>query len=222
MLTGDLVRSRKQAIRDREQLAARIQDAFQSVKQRFAPNTYPLAIFRGDSWQMYVTDPAIALEVGVLFRTTLRMETGLDTRIGIAIDTAGRVNASNISASTGPAFQRSGEALDTLQTPRRMRCLLPEAAKDILQLGADAVCDLADHVATHWTDAQAQAIALRLMLTTDESSPSQRDIAHHWQPEPITQQAVSKHLQQAAWPRLEAALNHFNWLVFHLSQNELP
>jgi hypothetical protein len=196
---------------------------YAQIQERYgAAVPYPMAIFRGDSWQVYVADAAQALRIALSFRAALQAEASVDTRVGLALDTVDTVDESNVSASMGLAFQRSGQALDTLQTPRRMRCLVPEAAEDIMQLGADAVCDLADHLAIHWTDAQAQAVALRLMLTTDKSPPSQRDIAHHWQPEPITQQAVSKHLQQAAWRRLEAALNYFNWLVSYLLQNELP
>lgn len=215
VLTGDLVRSQEQ--QTGAEPSTQIRTAFQHAQRRFGEMLpYPIDVFRGDSWQVYVADPASALEIALLMRAALQMEASLDTRIAIAVDRVDTVEQNSVSESSGPAFRRSGQALDALQKDQQMRCLLPEAADDVAQLAADALCDLADHLATHWTEAQAQAIALRLMLTTDKGPPSQSKVAQHWQPEPITQQAVSKHLRQAAWTHLDATLNRFEQLARYL------
>jgi len=224
VLTGDVVASQQRDAGDRSQLAARMRVAYERVQQRFDHALpHPIAVFRGDSWQLYVADAALALHVGLSLRAVLRAAASVDTRIGLALDAVDTVDETNVSASMGPAFQRSGQALDGLQDGWRMRCLLPEAIDDIAQLGADALCDLADYIAIHWTEAQAQAVASRLLLvSSDGGAPSQAHIAQHWHPEPISQQAVSRHLQQAAWTRIETALGRFEHLVSRIPNHRSP
>lgn len=213
MLTGDLVRSQEQDARV-DALSTQIRTAFRRAQHRFGEALpYPVDVFRGDSWQVYVSDPMHALEVTLLFRAALRAEASLDTRIALAIDCVETVNEHSVSESSGPAFRRSGRALDAMKDERRLHCLLPESAPPVYALAAEALADLADHLATHWTDAQAQAIMLRLERATADASPSQTEIANHWQPEPITQQAVSKHLRQARWTLLNTTLRRYDRLV---------
>lgn len=223
VLTGDVVHSRMHPAQG--QLSKHMRFAFQRTQKRFSDSLlYPIAVFRGDSWQVHVTDATLALHVGLSFRAALRVEASVDTRIGIALDAVDTVDETNISASMGPAFQRSGRALDELHNGWRMRCLLPETVDEVAQVGADALCELADHIATHWTNAQAQAIASRMLfVSSEDDAPSQAHIAQQWQPEPISQQAVSKHLQQAAWARIEMALNRFEHLVtFAMNRQSTP
>lgn len=170
---------------------------------------------------MYVSDPASALEIALLMRATLRVEASLDTRVALAVDRVDTVDERSVSESSGPAFRRSGQALDAMDDERRLRCLLPASAPPVYSITADTLADLADHLATHWTDAQAQAIALRLELTTDGAHPSQKEIANNWQPDPISQQAVSKHLRQAHGTLLDAALQRYDRLI-HLLVDALP
>lgn len=217
VLTGDLVRSQEQPT-DAEALSTQIRAAFRRARHRFGDALpYPVDVFRGDSWQVYVPDPMFALEVAVLFRAALRVEASLDTRIALAIDRVGTVNERSVSESSGPVFRRSGRALDAMTDERRLRCLLPESAPPPYAIAADALADLADLLATQWTDAQAQAIALRLERTTDDRPPSQTDIASHWQPAPISQQAVSKHLRQAHGALLDTTLRRYGRLVERLA-----
>lgn len=214
VLTGDLVRSQGQDARV-DALSTQIRAAFRHVRRRFGGAIpYPIDVFRGDSWQVYVIEPRYALEVALLFRAALRAEASLDTRIALAVDRVETVNERSVSESSGPAFRRSGRALDAMmKDERRLRCLLPESAPPVYAIAADAIAGLADHLAIHWTDAQAQAIALRLERTTAEAAPSQTEIADRWQPEPISQQAVSKHLRQAHGALLDATLRRYERLI---------
>lgn len=217
VLTGDLVRSRRQSAPNREKLSEHIKAAFRRTRRRFSDVIpHGVSIFRGDGWQLYVDEPGRVLAVAVLFRAALRVEAGLDTRIGMALGTVETVEAENIAESTGPAFQRSGQALDELPDEQRMWCLLPEGVEPVFQIAADTLTDFADYIAIGWTDAQAQAVTLRLQLATSSESPSQRELAAHWIPEPITQQAVSKHLKHGAWDRVQTVLARFEDLAAHL------
>lgn len=215
VLTGDIVDSNTASA---SLIAEALHDTYQRVQAVYENALpYPLSVFRGDSWQMVIPDPAHALSVSVLFRAALRTELQRDTRIACAIDTVDALDSDHITESTGAAFTRSGTALDALEAPYRMQWRLPKAALPPVQIAAAALADLADHIIIHWTDAQAQAVSLRLSTWLRNGDTSQRALAEQWHPAPITQQAFSKHLQHAHWPRVRDALHQYRTLAPHLS-----
>lgn len=219
VLTGDIVDSNTASA---SLIAEALHDAYhgvQAVYENVLP--YPLSVFRGDSWQMGIPNPAHALAVSVLFRAALRVRLQRDTRIACAIDTVDTLDPEHITESTGAAFARSGTALDSLEAPYRMQWCLPEATSPPVQIAATALADLADHIIIQWTDAQAQAVYLRLSAWLRNGDTSQRALAEQWHPAPITQQAFSKHLQQAHWLRVRDALRQYRTVAPHLSSRSV-
>jgi len=214
VLTGDIVDSDTAPA---SLIAEALHDTYERVQAVYEDALpYPISVFRGDSWQM-VTRPPQALAVAVLFRAALRIELQRDTRIACAIDTVDTLHRNHVTESTGAAFARSGTALDALEAPYRMRWLLPETTSPPVQTAASALADMADHLIIQWTAAQAQAVCLRLSAWIRNTNTSQRALAERWRPEPVTQQAFSKHLQHAHWPRMHDALRQYRNLAPYLS-----
>ncbi|MES3631197.1 MAG: SatD family protein [Longimonas sp.] len=212
VLTGDVIQSEAGATTG--PIAEHLHAAHERVQPAYAEAApHPISVFRGDSWQLVVTNPAYALHIAVAFRVAVRRHAQRDTRVAIAVDTVDALDTTQVTQSTGPAFKRSGEMLDTLEKPYRMRCVVPESAPHAVGLAASALTDMADHLATHWTDAQAQAIHLNLTARAMNRTVSQRELAEQWHPQAVSQQAFSKHLQHAHWQRLEDALERYQALL---------
>lgn len=151
--------------------------------------------FRGDGWQMMLTDPALALRAAVTLIARLRAsETGLDTRLAVGIGQIDRPGSDDLSDAAGPAFERSGRALDAMKRGDRMA--IEGLAPARLQRSLLA---LIDERLTRWTPEQAEAAALSLR----PDSPTLSEIGAKLG---ISPQAVSYRLTAAGVPRLRQVL----------------
>lgn len=204
VLTGDIVDSSKLSKADRQALPATIKRAAGETRKTF-PEAVPLDIevFRGDSWQLLVSDPIRSLRISLFFRACFRSGKergrGLDTRIAVAIGGIDFVPANKVSEGDGEAYRASGQALEELAAGR----FLTLVGADFLQQNAlDVLTGLVDAVVQDWTGKQARAVAGALRGWTQEK------IAASW-PETISQQAITKHLGGAHWGAVKEALDFF-------------
>jgi predicted DNA-binding protein (UPF0251 family) len=194
VITGDMVKSttieedyREQIQQISNDIRARIDTEFQSE------------IFRGDSFQGVVSDPAKGLLIGILFRTGLRRFsrntlTGADAiwdaRISVGI---GGINTpalgyeTRIGQQDGEAFMRSGMALDGMKQEKSL--LTISTGDRELDSEFNASCAMADAIISRWSNEQSEAIYLYLL-------------------ENLTQKEIGARLgisQRAAGKRLEIA-----------------
>lgn len=221
VLTGDIIGSTSLSSEQRTQLPENLRDTFQDVNAVYGNRTnLAFDFFRGDAWQMYMEKPEEALHVAVLFRALLRARLDVDTRIAIAIDTVDFVNSERLSESDGNAFRRSGRALDGLGR-RTMTCLLPN--DPVIQTDQplfNAISRTTDVFMSEWTRAQAQAVALTLSLRPESGEyANQKQVSMVWKPEPISQQAVSAHLQRAHWDVISDFLHTYFLEVSELARD---
>ncbi len=199
VLTGDVVDSSRLGRDQRRNLPQLLQRAAKEL-QRALPKAVPykLAVFRGDSWQLVVTDPTQCFRAALLFRASVLAAspagTRLDTRVAIAVDRIDFVPTKNISAGDGPAYRASGEALDKLDVGVRLSLVGPGD-----QAWRDVTVRLVDAIIQEWTAKQARAVAGRLQGWT------QAQIAEHW-PERIAQQTVARHIARSHWAAVEPAI----------------
>lgn len=198
-------------------LAVRLHDAFEELCADRSLGDSAFDVFRGDSWQMFVERPEHALRVAVAFRAWLRAYADTDSRIALVVDTVDFVDFRHVSESDGPAFRRSGYALDGLGR-RSMACLLPEQWQGTTrQLLFNTVASAVGAFVDGWTQAQAQAVSLTLsLLPTSGDYASQEQVAAAWTPEPVSQQAVSANLRKAHWSVIEEYFDLFASEVEHL------
>ncbi len=217
--TGDIVNSTMIASDERRDLPRLLRTSYEETTKLLAGVEEPLPIdlFGGDSWQFCLPDPQRVLAVLTYFRAALFAKAGLRTRCAIAIDSIDFLNRTSISESDGPAFRRSGRLLKTL-TETELSIVLPEGVTLPSVIACDALARLADNAYRNWTDAQAKAVMYRSAGVLRGKTISQSIIAENWEPAPITQQAVAKHLSRAEWESLNLTLSDFQRLINHIQE----
>lgn len=173
-------------------------------------------IFRGDSWQMVITQPALALRAALFYRAGLRSRMqshDFDIRMGLAIGTIQFIPGNRISAGDGEAFQLSGKALESMSKSMSMSFSFPDRPGE---RALNVVVQLVDSLAARWSDKQALAVTGALQ------GWKQNKIAKTCWKNPISQQAVAQHLNRAAWNSVETALAFFEETVQAFLDREQP
>ncbi len=201
VFTGDLVRSSDlsatelaEARREVKAAAGRL-SRLSAKLVRGEPD-----FFRGDAWQMLVTDPRFALHAALYIRAGLIAGGVGDTRIAMGFGTIKRANTQRVSLSTGDAFSRSGAALDQMPRRARMTAALPGEPGGWV----GAVVRLCDVLVGQWTARQAEVVGWALLNpdATQEQLATMSD-------EQASRQAVAKALAGAGWDGVRAALVQF-------------
>lgn len=145
--------------------------------------------FRGDSWQMLLTQPGFSLRAAFYIRASLKAgDPDWDTRIGIGLGEIDRIDKQRTSLSAGEAFLLSGRALDEMGEALD---IVVRGPKNGLRWGAlEPLAHICSAVMDDWSQKQAQAA--KLALAPD--APSQAKMADLLG---VSQQAVSKALGAA-------------------------
>lgn len=207
VLTGDIVRSSRLSGESRASLHGAVAETSQEIQGRFGGAVpYEVDMFRGDSWQMLVIPPRLALRIALFFRSFLRSRfenIKVDTRIAIGVGGVDFLPEKGVSTGDGEAFQRSGWAFEDLGRSYRMAF-----SSDLLHDRClDVTVRLVDYPASHWTARQAYAVSQSLLDKTQE------EIADAWMDRPVTQQAVAQHLARAGWHAVDTAVTFFEETV---------
>lgn len=205
VVTGDVVASTQLSPADRVRLLAEFKNGSDEVAALLGPALpLPVDIYGGDSWQMVIARPALALRAALLFRAHLRATVTpdsrdpVDTRMAIAVGTIDLVPTARVSEGEGTAFQRSGRALAELGD-RRMSFT---AGQDSPLEDWDVTLRLLDELVRMWTAKQARA------MTGALREWSQEQITALWSPK-ITQPSVANHLRAARAEAVAYALQKF-------------
>lgn len=203
VITGDIVDStsltRTTLARVRETLTGTIR-AF--AKQNADVISHSPSFFRGDSWQVLLHDPRIALKVALLVRAQLHAEDGVDTRASIGVGTVAGLEK-DVAISTGEAFTLSGRALENIPNFALLTGALPERTASLAPW-FPTVLHLCSGLTDSWTRRQAEVFGKWLSLV----SPTHESIAAALKP-PVTQQSVTDTLTSANWRYLYEAMKLF-------------
>ena len=200
VLTGDIVKSSDLPPEARRRLPEMIRQVGNDLRKSW-PQAVPAApsVFRGDSWQLLISEPVRAIRAALFFRAgviaSARAE-ALDTRISLVIGPVDFVPA-KATEGDGPAYRASGRGLDEMKASNRLNLLDLTGTLPALPV----VAPLFDAIMQDWTARQAQAVQGRLR------GWNQSTIIERFQPQPITQQSVAAHLGAAHWEAIESALN---------------
>jgi hypothetical protein len=203
VLTGDVVGSSKLPPELRERLHEGLQVGIDNVGSGSEGE-----IFRGDSFQIVLDEPARALRAALRMRCHLRASSPnalgkpLDTRVAVGI---GKVSfrAEKVIESDGEAFQLSGRGLDELLSTRKRRLMIrtPDAE---LNTSLDVICAFLDAMVNGYSARQAEAVGLLL------DGMKQTEIAQRIG---IGQSSVNQRIQSAHWPAIEYALGYFERVI---------
>lgn len=208
VITGDVVASSKLPPSRRRELHHALVATSKALRREFETSIpADVDIFRGDGWQMVLSDPALALRVALYFRADLRSRMQshqFDIRMAIAVGTVDFIPGDRVSQGDGKAFRLSGRALESMSRNVGMGFGLPERPEERI---LDVVVQLVDAIASRWSDKQALAVTGALLGWKQERIAKTR-----WQ-EPISQQAVAQHLDRASWGSIETGLVFFEETV---------
>lgn len=197
ILTGDIVGSSKLSPAQRKKLLSELISTSKEIRNIYKDIIpFDVDIFRGDSWQLLVTEPKLALRVALLFRSTLKGKMSIrefDSKIFIGVGTIDSLPGERVSLGNGDAFVLSGRGLESLKK-YRMGIGYPSFDKnDYLNL----VVQLIDVFATNWTIKQSTSISGALKGWT------QKKIAESLG---LKQQTVYDHLTGSYLSHIENAL----------------
>lgn len=196
VISGDLIRSRQAN-------ETQITSAFDTLSrtatalQDITGNPLKFTRFRGDGWQVHLSNPGAALTCCLIFHAHLRAAgLKIDSRIAVGIGPITSTGSTTLSDAAGFAFIASGKALDKIG--KRLIVV------DGQNIGPDqqALFHLAEHIIFGWTANQAEAAAIALK----NKDFRQEDIANQLG---ITRQAVQMRLASAGLSALESACNAF-------------
>lgn len=164
VITGDIVGSSQIKSEYRKDLLECL-NTMKNELQCVSP--FSMELFRGDSFQLLIEDPAQAAKIAILLRAGLINHTpnkddGMwDAKISLGI---GQVEflSDSIVTSDGEAFQYSGRQLDGMGK-RRMAVKTPwqDANKEL-----DVMTSFIDDIITGWSSKQAGMIYLALRADT--------------------------------------------------------
>lgn len=185
VLTGDLVGSTKlppdQIRRVREEIEAGAEAIAGWRPGLLAGGP---EFFRGDAWQLALSDPRFFLRASVYLRARLlAMQPQADTRIAIGLGSVSRLEP-EVSHSIGPAFTLSGRTLDRMKG-RRAFGAGAVASSDDAVLWLTPLLSLASALVSRWKPEQARIAAVAL----EPGDLTQAEIGERVQ---RTQQLVSK------------------------------
>lgn len=197
ILTGDIVGSSKLKPAQRKKLLSKLKSTSKEIKKLYKDIIpFDVDIFRGDSWQLLVTEPTLALRVALLFRSTLKGEMGIrefDSKIFIGIGRIDSLPGDRVSLGNGEAFVLSGRGLENLKK-YRMGIDYPTFDKnEYLNL----VVQLVDVFVSNWTIKQSTSISGALKGLT------QKKIAESLE---LKQQTVYDHLAGSYLSHIENVL----------------
>ena len=202
VLTGDIVNS--------TQLAPDVeQNLLASLEQLLSP--YLIEFYRGDSFQVYVKDPAHALRVALSCRVLAIGLTGgedgpvvSDIRISIGIGPV-ILPVRTPGTAKGKAFLLSGRLFDQFkETERRLSIA---SGMDIADIAFEVMADYLDAIYKGMTTKQAVAIG-RLL-----GGMAQQEVALELNKSKST---VSQLVNAGRWPEIEKIIQQFETLINQL------
>lgn len=206
VITGDLVKSRN--FIDKRQIALNsLNEIFNSIKKRKNLNieVWISDIFRGDSFQIVVSDAVYALLIAIYIRAQLIRKSmegvPFGARISIGIGSIEYLNREKITESDGEAFRLSGRAVDEIPNYRR---LIIKSSNEELNKILDVISACIDAITLRWSSEQAEAISYWIF---GETQTSLAKIIG------VSQSAIQQRLQRAGHFALEVCLKHFNSII---------
>ena len=165
VLTGDVVGSSKVPGRRRPLLLNYLKGIFRNVEESWpGAISKRFEIYRGDSFQVVLSDPSAALCIAIFLRASLRKgfpvndtATTCDARIAIGIGAIDFLPESTAEGD-GEAFHRSGRLLDGM---RFTMFAIATPVKDVDE-ELNTELSLLDAIIGRWSSPQAEAVCYSL------------------------------------------------------------
>jgi hypothetical protein len=151
ILTADIINSRKDSS---GQWLLELKDFFAA----FGPTPATWEIYRGDAFQLELSQPEEAFRLALQIKALLKMRK-LDARISIGIGEK-TVDAKKITESNGSAFVRSGELFETLKPQKLVLAL--NSGDEKIDRDVNLVLRLASSLISNWLPQSAEFVRVAL------------------------------------------------------------
>jgi hypothetical protein len=208
VLTGDIVNSTKLLLTQE----ARLMKALGQLLGGFRGKRRLHEFYRGDSFQVYLDDPAEALRLALVCRALAIEVTGdeetevvSDIRISIGIGEV-KLPIHQLGIAKGDAFILSGRRFDQLQQSEQrlaIGCGVPLA-----DLGFQVMADYLDSIFKGMTAKQARVIQELLQGTTQQRLAATLN---------KSKSTISQLANTGRWGEIEKLLLQYETLIKHLS-----
>ncbi len=180
---------------------------------------YEVDVFRGDGWQVLLTDAVFSLRAALYFRAYIKAhshgknpeqnsEQKIDSRLAIGVGPIDYVPDNRVSAGDGAAFRLSGKMIEQMTSPKFGTMRLAMSGFDEADL-LDGIVRMSGAFADFWTDKQSLAMTGALQGWT------RKQIGGLWK-DTISPQAVGKHLDRANWYAVDHGLRAFEGAMLKL------
>jgi hypothetical protein len=188
VLTGDIVRSSRLDPRELEDLMQTLKRSSESLRNWTSTKGRPLERFRGDGWQIALTESEFCLRAALFIRAAVRSwSNDADTRIGIGLGTG--AIARTLASSSGAAFEMSGQQLEQIRGQERWSFDAEGMASPALEL-TRALLTSCEGWSSGWTSKQSQVVALAIQ----PDKPTMTEVANELN---VTQQTAQEHFTKA-------------------------
>ncbi|WP_417608612.1 SatD family protein [Owenweeksia hongkongensis] len=175
VIIGDIINSRN------SETPKQWLNSLKTVLNEIGPEPKVWEIFRGDSFQVEVTDPKEALLIALKIKAALRSAVNLDVRMAIGIGEK-NYDAPKITEANGDAFVRAGELFENL----KKHTLAVSSPWEDVDSQMNLNIELALLTIDNWTQNSAKTVELSIahpkatqselakMLNISQSSVSER------------------------------------------------
>jgi hypothetical protein len=205
VITGDLVKSTSLG-EERAKVLKLVKETL-ACTANFIENKKELilssGIFRGDSFQLLISDYTSALKIALFIQARLLQadrSRPIQARMALGLGRVESVNPDSIAESYGEAFLFSGRSLDAIDSYRRLDI---HSSSVRLNIHLKVLTSCLDAITTRWTTGQAEALMLWLEGHTQKSIANKLN---------ISQPAVQQRLQLAGMYAIKETLEYFDWL----------
>jgi len=211
VLTGDVIQSRKLNNENIEKVLDALHRTFKEIQEKILTKESHFEIYRGDSFQVLIHEPHLALKVALILKSRLRSlfkpvtDTSVvksDARIAIGIGTM-RIQNSKIIESHGEAFELSGTELDKIiKESLNLSVRTPwEDVNDELKVN----CLFADNTINNWSVKTAESVSRYLLY-----GEIQEIQAKYFK---VSQPAISKRFTQGNMKAMDAFIKRFENII---------
>ena len=161
VISGDFIGFSSLPLKNRQAMYFILKNGGKELETAF-PGIIPLEVdmFRGDGWQIVLTDPVLSLRAALYFRAYIRSKTTqkkIDTRMAVAVGTIDYIPENKVSAGDGPAFRMSGKLLDKINRIKSpiIRFIMEDKKNSVL---LDRAVQQSGTPADGWNKKQAMTI----------------------------------------------------------------
>ena len=191
IITGDIINSRK--------LPSTIWlDGLKRILNAYGSQPKNWEIFRGDAFQLEISDPEEALRIAIQIKAFLKT-VKLDARMSIGLGDK-TYDASKISESNGTAFVRSGESFDQLK--KQKNTLSINTGNKYLDAEINLMLRLAQTFMNNWLVQSAEFV----LTAIENPTLSQEEMGVKLK---INQAAVSRRRKRAQFDLMLELENHY-------------